>query len=128
MKIGRDWRERSRRLHREAYAIYLAYRDPRVSRWAKLFVLLVVAYVFSPIDLIPDPIPVLGYLDDLLVLSLGLAIARRLIPPEVMRDCRAAAEAHLPEKGPRFLVAALVVVAVWVAAAVGIAIVVVRLV
>ena len=108
--------------------MYLAYRGPRVSRRAKLLVLLVVAYVFSPVDLIPDPIPVLGYLDDLLILPLGLAIARRWIPPDVLEDCRARAESRLAEQGPRFLAAALVVVLIWVTVAVVVAVVVVRLV
>lgn len=127
LKIGHDWQERSRRLQREAYAMYLAYHDPRVSRWAKLFALVVVAYALSPIDLIPDPIPVLGYLDDLLILPLGLAIARRLIPREVLEECRATAEARLSERRPRFLLAAAIVVAVWVAVAAVVGVVVVRL-
>ncbi|KPV50506.1 hypothetical protein SE17_26560, partial [Kouleothrix aurantiaca] len=75
---------RARHLKAEIYALYLAYRDPRVPWYARVFVACVVGYALSPIDLIPDFVPVLGYLDDLIVLPLGLSIALRLIPAEVM--------------------------------------------
>jgi len=68
------------RLKAEVHALYLAYRDPRVPLHARLFAAVVVGYAFSPIDLIPDPIPVLGYLDDLLLVPLGVALAIRMIP------------------------------------------------
>ncbi|WP_053058085.1 YkvA family protein [Rubrobacter aplysinae] len=64
----------------EAYAVYLAYEDPRMALYAKLFATLLVAYAFSPLDLIPDFIPILGYLDNLLLTSLGVALAMRMIP------------------------------------------------
>jgi uncharacterized membrane protein YkvA (DUF1232 family) len=86
------WKERARALEKEVYALYLAYRDPRTPWYAKAVAALVVAYAFSPIDLIPDPIPVLGYLDDLVLIPLGAALALRLIPPEVMADARAKTE------------------------------------
>ena len=78
------WRERARRLKRDTYALYLALKDPRVPWYARLLAGLVVAYAFSPIDLIPDFIPVLGYLDDLLIVPLGIVLTLRLIPPAVM--------------------------------------------
>src|SRR5918998_6471079 len=90
-----NWKQRARQLKRELYALYLAYKDPRVPWYARLFAACVVGYAFSPIDLIPDPIPVLGYLDDLLLVPLGIALAVRLIPPQVLADCRARAEATL---------------------------------
>lgn len=65
----------------ETYALYLAYRDPRVPWYARVFAALVVGYAFSPIDLIPDPIPILGYLDDLILVPLGIALAVRMYPP-----------------------------------------------
>jgi uncharacterized membrane protein YkvA (DUF1232 family) len=68
------------RLKAETYALYLAYKDPRVPWYARLFAACVVGYAFSPIDLIPDPIPVLGYLDDLVLIPLGIALAVRMIP------------------------------------------------
>ena len=86
-----SWQQRARQLKRETYALYLAYRDPRVPWYAKVLAVCVVAYAFSPIDLIPDFIPVLGYLDDLVFVPLGISLALRLIPPEVMAECRACA-------------------------------------
>ena len=82
---------RARALKREAYAVYLAARDPRTPWYAKLLIFFVVAHTFSPIDLIPDFVPVLGYLDDLIITPGGLWLAVRLIPPEVMAEARAAA-------------------------------------
>lgn len=81
-------RERARRLKSETYALYLAYRDPRVPWYAKLVAACVVGYALSPIDLIPDFIPVLGYLDDLVLIPAGIALALKMIPPEVMAECR----------------------------------------
>ena len=105
----------ARRLKVEVYALYLAYRDPRVSWYARAFAAVVVGYAFSPIDLIPDPIPVLGYLDDLIIIPLGIALAIRMIPPPVLAECREAArEANGRPVGK---VAAVVVVAVWIALA-----------
>jgi uncharacterized membrane protein YkvA (DUF1232 family) len=87
------WRDRARALKRELNALALASRDPRTPWYAKALAIGVVAYAFSPIDLIPDPIPVLGYLDDLILLPLGIALTLRLIPDEVMADARARASA-----------------------------------
>ena len=78
----------ARRLKVEVYALYLAYKDPRVPWYARAFAAVVVAYAFSPIDLIPDPIPILGYLDDLVIIPLGVALAIRMIPPPVLAECR----------------------------------------
>jgi len=75
-------------LKADTYALYLAYRDPRTPWYAKAWAALVVAYAFSPIDLIPDFIPVLGYLDDLLLVPLGVFLALKLIPEEVMEVSR----------------------------------------
>ncbi len=110
------WRERARELKRETYALYLAYRDPRTPWYAKLWAALVVGYAFSPIDLVPDFIPVLGYLDDLLLVPLGIALALRLIPGEVMAESRARAREELRGDRPRSWVAAAVIVALWLLA------------
>lgn len=104
---------RARRLKQETYALALACRDPRVPWYARLLALCVVAYAFSPIDLIPDPIPVLGYLDDLILVPLGIALAVRLIPPAVLTECRARAEAATSGERPVNWVAAGVIVAIW---------------
>ena len=76
------------RLEVETYALYLAFKDSRTPWYARLWVALVIVYTFSPIDLIPDFIPVLGYLDDLIVTPLGIWLALKMIPPEVMQDAR----------------------------------------
>jgi uncharacterized membrane protein YkvA (DUF1232 family) len=81
-------KQTDRRLKVETYALYIAYRDPRVPWYAKLFTAFVVAHTFSPIDLIPDFIPVLGYLDDLIITPLGVYLALKMIPHEVMAEAR----------------------------------------
>jgi uncharacterized membrane protein YkvA (DUF1232 family) len=81
-------RQTARHLKTETYALYLAYRDPRVPWYAKVLTAFVVAHTFSPIDLIPDFIPVLGYLDDLIITPLGIYLALKMIPKEVMVEAR----------------------------------------
>ena len=84
--------QRARQLKAETWALYLAARDPRTPWYAKLLVAGIVAYACSPIDLIPDFVPVLGYLDDLVLLPLGIAWALQLIPPAVLVECRVRAQ------------------------------------
>lgn len=108
-----SWRERARQLKRETYALYLAYRDPRTPWYARLWTALVVAYAFSPIDLVPDFIPLLGYLDDLLLLPLGVSLALRLIPPAVMADARTRADTVMAGGKPVNRAAAAVIVLIW---------------
>jgi uncharacterized membrane protein YkvA (DUF1232 family) len=117
MTFMQTWRSKARELKTEVYALYLAYRDPRVSWPARIFAGLVVAYAFSPIDLIPDPIPVLGYLDDLILVPLGAALARRMIPPDVLAECRVKAQEVMAAGKPVNWVAAGVIIAIWVALA-----------
>ena len=105
------WRERARLLKREVYALYFAVRDPRVPWYVKALAACVVGYAFSPIDLIPDFIPVMGYLDDLVLVPLGVLAIRAMVPEAVLADCRKQAE-QLDAK-PRNWVAAAVIVAVW---------------
>jgi uncharacterized membrane protein YkvA (DUF1232 family) len=107
------WKLRARQLRRETYTLYLAYRSPATPWYAKVFAMGVVAYAFSPVDLIPDFVPVLGYLDDLVLVPLGISLALRMIPPEVMADCRVEAETALAQGQPANWVAALVIVAIW---------------
>jgi uncharacterized membrane protein YkvA (DUF1232 family) len=101
----------ARRLKVEVYALYLAYKDPRVPWYARVFAAVVVGYAFSPIDLIPDPVPVLGYLDDLILIPLGVALAIKMIPPPVLAECRE--KARNAKDRPVSKVAAVVVVVVW---------------
>lgn len=105
----------ARRLETEVYALYLAYKDPRVPLYARIFAAIVVGYAFSPVDLIPDFIPVLGYLDDLVLVPLGVAITIRMIPAPVLAECRERAREVIARGKPVNRVAAAVVVAVWVA-------------
>ena len=109
-------KSRARTLKREAYAIYLAAQDPRTPWYAKALVFFVVAHTFSPIDLIPDFIPILGYLDDLIITPGGLWLAVRLIPAEVMADSRALAATHDVDRRIG-RTGAVVIVAVWLAVA-----------
>lgn len=103
-------------IKRDVHAVWLAARDPRTPWYAKALALVVAAYALSPIDLIPDFIPVLGYLDDLILVPLGLMLAVRLIPPEVMAEHRATA-ARATER-PVSRVAAALFVAIWTGGAV----------
>jgi uncharacterized membrane protein YkvA (DUF1232 family) len=97
----------------EVYALYLACKDPRTPWHAKLVAAAVVGYAFSPIDLVPDFVPVLGYLDDLVIVPLGILLARWLIPPPVLADCRARARDRKPQGKPTNWIAAGVIIAVW---------------
>jgi uncharacterized membrane protein YkvA (DUF1232 family) len=104
------WKRRAKELKRELFVLYLAYKDPRVSRLLRLFTLCVVAYAFSPIDLIPDFIPVLGYLDDLVLVPLGIYLALRWMPNEVIDEYRAqAADLAKKEKPKNWLVGGLII-------------------
>jgi uncharacterized membrane protein YkvA (DUF1232 family) len=107
------WKTRARQLQAEVYALYLTCRDPRVPWYAKGVAVCVVSYALSPIDLIPDFIPVLGYLDDLLLIPLGIALALRLIPPVVMVECRERARSELAAGKPVSRAAAAVIVLIW---------------
>ena len=77
-----------RRLHREAEVLYFAFKHPRVRWYVRLVAIGTVSYLLSPIQLIPSFIPVIGLLDDVLVLFLGVKLVRRLIPPDVLAECR----------------------------------------
>jgi len=123
-----SWKQRARALKVETYAIWLAYKDPRVPWYARVFAACVVGYAFSPIDLIPDPIPVLGYLDDLVLVPLGIALALKMIPPEVMAECREKAEAAMREGKPTNWKAAAAIVTLWVLTALLVIAVMVRMV
>jgi uncharacterized membrane protein YkvA (DUF1232 family) len=90
-------KERARQLKSEVYALYLAGRHPGTPCYAKLFLIAIVAYALSPIDLIPDFIPVLGLLDELVLLPLAIAFAVKLIPDTVMAECRAEAARERPQ-------------------------------
>lgn len=108
---------RARHYKAETFALYLAARHPDTPWYAKLLVAAIVAYAFSPIDLIPDFIPVVGYLDDLVLIPLGIALAIKLVPSAVLTECRAQAQAVLVNGKPVSRIAGAVVVAIWLALA-----------
>ncbi|MDP3701418.1 MAG: YkvA family protein [Hylemonella sp.] len=115
-------KQRARALKAETYVLYLAARHPGTPWYAKLLVAVIVAYAFSPIDLIPDFVPVLGYLDDLVLLPLGIVLVIRLLPPAVLAECRVRAQERLQGGKPVSRVAAAVIVAIWLGlAALGLA-------
>jgi uncharacterized membrane protein YkvA (DUF1232 family) len=109
-----SWKDRARALKREVYALTLAARDPRTLFYAKTFAGLVVAYAFSPIDLIPDFIPVLGTVDDLILIPIGVVIAVRLIPPQVLEESRVQADALMQSEKPVSWLGAVMIGAVWI--------------
>ncbi len=106
-----------RELKSETFALYLAGRHPATPWYAKLLVAGIVAYAFSPIDLIPDFVPILGYVDDLILIPIGIALAMKLIPPPVMAECRLRAREAMANGKPVSRVAASVNVVIWLAIA-----------
>lgn len=107
------WKAKARKLKLEVHALYLASKDRRVPWHARVLAVAVVAYAFSPIDLIPDPIPVLGYLDDLILIPLGIALVIKLIPVEVLQECREKAASAQTEGKPRNWVAGGIIILIW---------------
>ena len=121
-----NWKRRAGQLKQETYAMYLALRDPRVPWYARLVAACVVGYALSPIDLIPDFVPVLGYLDDLIIVPLGIALALKMIPADVMAECRARSQAVMAEGKPVNWVAAGIIIAIWLMVAAALVISMVR--
>ena len=109
-----SWKQTAKKLKVEVYALYLAARDPRTPWLAKLVAICVAGYAFSPIDLIPDPIPVLGFLDDLIILPLGIILAIKLVPGEVMVDCRKQAQHFFSSGKPVSWLAAGIIILIWI--------------
>ena len=105
----------SRALKNEAYAIYLAAKDPRTPWYAKALIYFVVAHTFSPIDLIPDFIPILGLLDDIIITPLGIALAIRLIPAEVLEEARLTVATHGVERRVGYVGAGIIII-IWISA------------
>jgi uncharacterized membrane protein YkvA (DUF1232 family) len=112
------WKQHARELKIQVYAIYLAYRDPRVPLYARIFAACVVGYAFSPIDLIPDPVPILGYLDDLVIVPLGVALALKMIPPDVLAECQEKSREVMKQGKPVNRIAAAIIIAIWIVLAV----------
>jgi uncharacterized membrane protein YkvA (DUF1232 family) len=107
------WKRRARQLSAQTYALYLAYRHPRTPWYAKVFAALIVGYVFSPIDPIPDFIPGVGLLDEMVVVPIAVLLAAKMIPRQVMEECREKSQEMAKGEKPVSRVAAVIVVAVW---------------
>ena len=120
------WKAGARAIRRDTYALYLACRDPRVPWYARALAGAVLAYALSPIDLIPDFIPIVGYLDDLILIPAGLVLVTRMIPAAVLAEHRATAEARFDVRAPHSRIGLVIVVAVWIAVATLIAYLVLR--
>jgi uncharacterized membrane protein YkvA (DUF1232 family) len=126
-----SWKRQAQRVHREAQVFYFAFKHPRVPWYAKLVAACSAGYLFSPIQLIPSFIPVIGFLDDFLVLFLGAKLIQRIIPPEVLTECREMAKAAEMRRkdeirSPAAVVAVVVIAAFWIFAAVSASLVMAR--
>jgi uncharacterized membrane protein YkvA (DUF1232 family) len=118
MALLAELKQRARHLRCETFALYLAARDTRTPWYAKLLVAGIVAYAFSPIDLIPDFVPVLGYLDDLILIPLGITLAIKMVPHSVLAECRTRAQESMQNGKPVSRVAGTVIIIIWLLLAV----------
>jgi uncharacterized membrane protein YkvA (DUF1232 family) len=110
MKKIKAW---AKNLKRQIFILYFAYKDKRVPRYAKVFTACVVAYAFSPIDLIPDFIPILGYLDDVIIVPLGIMFALKMIPNDVISSCEVKAEKMMKNGKPKNWIVGSLIVLMW---------------
>ena len=106
---------RARAFKNEAFVVYLAAKDPRTPWYAKVVAFITIAYALSPIDLIPDFVPILGYLDDLFIVPAGIALAIRLIPAEVLEEARGKVASYGLERGVGYIGAGIIIV-IWILA------------
>jgi uncharacterized membrane protein YkvA (DUF1232 family) len=118
MSLSQHIRSWARRIKRDAVTLWFAYKHPATPLAAKMLCVFVVAYALSPIDLVPDFIPVLGYVDDALLLPALIWLAVRLVPPAVLQECRTQGDAWMAREGrkPRSNAGAVLIVAIWLAA------------
>ncbi|MFC1920433.1 YkvA family protein [Chloroflexota bacterium] len=107
------WKEIINRFKEDTIALYFALKHPGVPWYAKLFIALVVGYALSPIDLIPDFIPVFGYLDDLIIIPLGFTLSIKMIPKDVLEECREKAKSGLGDGKHKNWTAALIILLIW---------------
>jgi uncharacterized membrane protein YkvA (DUF1232 family) len=110
MKKIKAW---AKNLKRQIFILYFAYRDERVPWYVKLFTACIVAYAFSPIDLIPDFIPILGYLDDVIILPLGIMFALKMIPKDVISDCEVKANEMMKNGKPKNWIVGSLIIFIW---------------
>jgi uncharacterized membrane protein YkvA (DUF1232 family) len=103
----------AKKLKRQTYVLYLAYKDNRVPWYAKLFIIGVVSYAFSPIDLIPDFIPILGFLDEVILLPLGIMFALKMIPQDVIANCEIEAKRMMENGKPKNWLVGILIILLW---------------
>ena len=103
----------AKNLKRQIFILYFAYRDERVPWYVKLLTACIVAYAFSPIDLIPDFIPILGYLDDVIILPLGIMFALKMIPKDVIADCEVKANEMMKNGKPKNWIVGSLIIFIW---------------
>ena len=115
MKVLDSLKQRSQALKRDILALWFAYQDRRTPWLARVLSMLVVAYALSPIDLIPDFVPILGYLDDLILIPAGIALVLKMIPDEVMNEARIKAEKQSKSSTPGSKIVAVFIILVWLA-------------
>ncbi len=107
------WKTKSKQLKSEGCAIYLATKHPRTPWYAKALAALIIGYALSPIDLIPDFIPLVGYLDDLIIVSTGIVLLIKIIPGDILEECRAKVQSDFLNKKPKNWIAAIIIVLIW---------------
>ena len=107
-----SWKEKAKRLKTDTYALYWAFKDRRTPWYAKAFIILIVAYALSPVDLIPDFIPVIGYLDDLILVPAGIYLAIKMVPCTVINECRQKAASEKVDSKTKWAVTAIIIM-VW---------------
>lgn len=108
-------KDKARTIKRELMALYCAYKHPKVPWFAKAFIALIIGYALSPIDLVPDFIPILGYLDDLILIPIGITIALKMIPREIMEECRRNAAVMDKNSLGKSWIAGGIIIIIWVA-------------
>jgi uncharacterized membrane protein YkvA (DUF1232 family) len=113
--IFKSWKQRANGLKEDVYALALAVKDPRVPWYAKVLAVIIVGYVLSPIDPIPDFIPIIGYFDELIVVPLGIIILGKMIPEKVWEECRKKAKVHRGQMKGKHWVAASIIILAWFA-------------
>ncbi len=112
----KSWKTKAKQLRNEIVALYLASKHPRTPWYAKVLAALVLSYALSPIDLIPDFIPVVGYLDDFIIVPAGIALLIKIIPRDVLEECRAKAQSNLLTGRSKNWIAAIIIVLIWLLA------------
>jgi len=109
----KSWKTKAKLLKTEIVTLYLASKHPKTPWYAKALAVLIIGYALSPIDLIPDFIPVVGYLDDFIIVPAGIALLIKIIPGDILEECRSKARFDISHRKPKNWVAAIIIVLIW---------------